>query len=47
VINDRLEPTVVRLQEIIAAERSRMHRMTPVAEDIIESFKDKSITNNQ
>jgi len=39
VINDRLEPTVVRLQEIIAAERSRMHRMKPVAEDIIRSFR--------
>jgi guanylate kinase len=39
VINDQLEPTVVRLQEIIAAERSRMHRMRPVAEDIIRSFK--------
>ena len=39
VINDMLEPTVVRLQEIIAAERSRMHRMTPVAEDIIKTFK--------
>jgi guanylate kinase len=47
VINDRLEPTVVRLQEIIAAERSRMHRMTPIAEEIIQTFKDKSITNNQ
>lgn len=40
VINDRLEPTVVRLQEIIAAERSRMHRMTPIAEDIIRTFKE-------
>jgi guanylate kinase len=39
VINDMLEPTVVRLQEIIAAERSRMHRMKPVAEDIIRTFK--------
>jgi guanylate kinase len=39
VINDRLEPTVVRLQEIIASERSRMHRMRPVAEDIIKTFK--------
>jgi guanylate kinase len=39
VINDQLEPTVVRLQEIIAAERSRMHRMTPIAEDIIRSFQ--------
>ena len=29
VVNDELEPTVVRLQEIIAAERSRMHRMRP------------------
>ena len=39
VINDRLEPTVVRLQEIIASERSRMHRMTPVAEEIIRTFR--------
>jgi guanylate kinase len=39
VINDQLEPTVVRLQEIIAAERSRVHRMKPIAEDIIRSFK--------
>ena len=39
VINDRLEPTVVRLQEIIAAERSRMHRMTPIVEGIIETFR--------
>jgi guanylate kinase len=39
VINDQLEPTVVRLQEIIAAERSRVHRMTPIAEDIIRSFR--------
>ena len=43
VINDRLEPTVVRLQEIIAAERSRMHRMTPVAEEVIRTFR----TNNK
>jgi guanylate kinase len=39
VINDRLEPTVVRLQEIIAAERSRTHRMSPIAEEIIKSFE--------
>ncbi|MDP3716715.1 MAG: guanylate kinase [Acidobacteriota bacterium] len=39
VINDQLEPTVVRLQEIIAAERSRTHRMTPIAEEIIKSFE--------
>ena len=39
VVNDDLESTVVRLQEIIAAERSRTHRMTPVAEQIIKSFK--------
>ena len=39
VINDQLEPTVVRLQEIIAAERSRMHRMRPIAEAIIRSFE--------
>jgi guanylate kinase len=39
VVNDDLEPTVVRLQEIIAAERSRMHRMRSVAERILETFK--------
>jgi guanylate kinase len=39
VVNDRLEPTVVRLQEIIAAERSRMHRMRGVAEEIITTFR--------
>lgn len=39
VVNDRLEPTVVRLQEIIAAERSRMHRMRAVAEEIIKTFR--------
>lgn len=40
VVNDHLEPTVVRLQEIIAAERSRMHRMKPLAEQIIKSFRE-------
>ena len=40
VVNDQLEPTVVRLQEIIAAERSRTHRMRGVAEEIIKSFRD-------
>ena len=40
VVNDRLEATVVRLQEIIAAERSRTHRMRGVAEEIIKSFRD-------
>ena len=39
VVNDQLEPTVVRLQEIIAAERSRTHRMSPIAEEIIRSFE--------
>jgi len=39
VVNDDLEPTVVRLREIIAAERSRTHRMTPVAEAIIKTFQ--------
>jgi guanylate kinase len=39
VVNDRLEPTVVRLQEIIAAERSRTHRMRGVAEEIIRTFR--------
>ena len=39
VVNDELEPTVVRLQEIIAAERSRTHRMRPIAEEIIKTFR--------
>jgi guanylate kinase len=39
VVNDYLEPTVVRLQEIIAAERSRTHRMKPLAERIIKTFR--------
>ena len=39
VVNDHLDPTVVRLQEIIAAERSRMHRMKPAAERIIKTFR--------
>lgn len=39
VINDQLEPTVVRLQEIIAAERSRTHRMRAIAERILKTFE--------
>jgi len=39
VVNDQLEPTVVRLQEIIAAERSRTHRMRAMAEEIIKTFR--------
>ena len=39
VVNDALDPTVVRLQEIIAAERSRSHRMKPIAERIIKTFR--------
>lgn len=38
VVNDDLESTVVRLQEIIAAERSRVHRMTRVADGIVRTF---------
>lgn len=38
VVNDELESTVIRLQEIIAAERARTHRMTTIAEAIIRSF---------
>ena len=38
VVNDELESTVVRLQEIIAAERSRMHRMGRVADAIVRTF---------
>jgi guanylate kinase len=47
VINDQLEPTVVRLQEIIASERSRMHRMRPVAEDIIKTFRREQGTGSR
>jgi guanylate kinase len=39
VINDQLEATVVRLQEIIAAERSRTHRMRKIADKIIRTFR--------
>ena len=38
VVNDELEPTVVRLQEIIAAERSRTHRMKRIAEGILKTL---------
>jgi guanylate kinase len=38
VVNDDLESTVVRLQEIIAAERSRTHRMKRIAEGILRTF---------
>ena len=38
VVNDDLEATVIRLQEIIAAERSRRHRMDPIAQGILRSF---------
>ncbi len=38
VVNDDLESTVVRLQEIIAAERSRVHRMNRVADAIVRTF---------
>jgi guanylate kinase len=43
VVNDTLEPTVTRLQEIIAAERSRTHRMKPLAESIIQTFLQKTV----
>jgi guanylate kinase len=39
IVNDDFEATVVRLSEIIAAERSRTHRMKPIAEQIIKSFR--------
>lgn len=42
IVNDALEETVVRLSEIVAAERSRMHRMKPVAEEIIKTFRVKT-----
>jgi len=38
VVNDDLESTVVRLQEIIAAERSRVHRMNRLADAIVRTF---------
>jgi guanylate kinase len=44
VVNEDLEPTVVRLQEIIAAERSRMHRMRPIAEEILRTFRSEGLT---
>jgi guanylate kinase len=39
VVNDELDATVVRLRDIIEAERSRMHRMKPLAERIIKTFQ--------
>jgi guanylate kinase len=39
VVNDELDATVARLRDIIEAERSRMHRMKPVAERIIKTFQ--------
>lgn len=39
VINDELDAAVTRLQAIIAAERSRTHRMKPIAERIIQTFR--------
>jgi guanylate kinase len=39
VVNDDLESTMIRLQEIIAAERSRTHRMKKIAEGIIRTFQ--------
>lgn len=40
VVNDTLEPTVARLRDIIEAERSRTHRMKPVAEAILKTFQE-------
>ena len=39
VVNDALDDTVMRLRDIIAAARSRMQRMQPVAEAIIKTFQ--------
>ena len=39
VVNDDLHPTVIRLQEIIAAQRSRTHRMKWIAERILRTFR--------
>jgi guanylate kinase len=39
VVNDELDATVARLRDIIEAERSRMHRMKPLAERIIKTFQ--------
>jgi guanylate kinase len=39
VVNDAVEPTVVRLREIIVAERSRTQRMAHIAEAIIRTFQ--------
>jgi len=43
VVNDELEPTVVRLREIIAAERSRTHRMKSLAQEIIRTFQTAAV----
>lgn len=40
VVNDTLEPTVAWLRDIIEAERSRTHRMKPVAEAILKTFQE-------
>jgi guanylate kinase len=39
VVNDELDDTVTRLRDIIEAERSRTHRMKPIAEGIIKTFQ--------
>jgi guanylate kinase len=39
VVNDAVDPTVERLGAVIEAERSRRHRMKPLAEEIIRSFR--------
>ena len=47
VVNDDLESTVVRLQEIIAAERSRTHRMGRVADAIVRTFFPRTRTERR
>ena len=39
VINDELEPCVDRLRAIVLAERARVRRMRPRAEEVIETFR--------
>jgi len=39
VINDELETAVERLRAIVMAERSRLGRMTPVANEVVGTFR--------